>query len=204
MNKVKVVSDQFGCLLGISKNNPEYGYILVEQEAPTFNSQGWVDMRRRTALIKGKTSDLQKLVKMNYFYEGKELPGKIVIKEQLDPLVKDNLDIGIKKAGIDGPICVFEDQPIYRRTFYTENMNEEDELIQHTNVDEIKSVRVSASDFMSALKNQKKNKNNEESLAIEIAQENKIETVNTTEEIETDDLINNISQVTTDEVAFDF
>lgn len=204
MNKVKVVADQFGCLLGISKNNPEYGYILVEQEAPTFNSQGWVDMRRRTALIKGKTANLQKLVKMNYFYEGKELPGKIVIKEQLDPLVKDNLNIGIKKAGIDGPVCVFEDQAIYRRTFYTENMYEEDELIQHTNVDEIKSVRISASDFMSALKKNAKNSKNEELLSVEIAQEEKPEVIDPVSEIETDDLISNVSEVSTDEVAFDF
>lgn len=172
MSKVRVVADQFGCLLGISKNNPEYGYILVEQEAPSFNSQGWVDMRRRTALIKGKTEQLQKMINLNYFYNGKELPGKIVIKEQLDPLVKDNHEIGIKKAGIDGPICVFEDMPIYRRTFYTENMNEEDELIQHTNTEEIRSVRVSPADFMKSIKKELQTKDTkEESLSIEIAQE---------------------------------
>jgi hypothetical protein len=44
----------------------------------------------------------------------------------------------LKYAGKTGVVCRFFDEPIYRQSFYTENVNEQDELIQHTNTDEIR------------------------------------------------------------------
>jgi hypothetical protein len=137
MSKVKVFADEFGSVVFISPNNPEYGYIRVEQDCPVFNSKGWFDFKKRCAIIPGRTQDLKRAVESNFFVAGKELPGKIVVREQLEPLMESNPDFGLKRAGNDGVVLLFEDQMIYRRTFYTENMNEMDVLIQHTNIDEI-------------------------------------------------------------------
>ena len=54
--------------------------------------------------------------------------------------MESNPDFGLKRAGTDGPVLLFEDQRIYRRTFYTENLTETDVLIQHTNIDEVKTA----------------------------------------------------------------
>lgn len=140
MSKVKVFADEFGSVVFISPNNPEYGYIRVEQDCPVFNSKGWFDFKKRCAIIPGRTQDLKRAVESNFFVAGKELPGKIVVREQLEPLMESNPDFGLKRAGNDGVVLLFEDQMIYRRTFYTENMNEMDVLIQHTNIDEIKTA----------------------------------------------------------------
>ena len=45
-----------------------------------------------------------------------------------------------KRAGNNGPICLFEDQAIYRRTYYTLDLNDADVFIQHTNVQEIREA----------------------------------------------------------------
>lgn len=140
MSKVKVFADEFGSVVFISPNNPEYGYIRVEQDCPVFNSKGWFDFKKRCAIIPGRTQDLKRAVESNFFVAGKELPGKIVVREQLEPLMESNPDFGLKRAGNNGPVLLFEDQMIYRRAFYTENMNETDVLIQHTNIDEVKSA----------------------------------------------------------------
>ena len=140
MSKVKVFADEFGSVVFICANNPEYGYIRVEQDCPVFNSKGWFDFKKRCAIIPGRTQDLKRAVESNFFVAGKELPGKIVVREQLEPLMESNPDFGLKRAGNDGVVLLFEDQMIYRRAFYTENMNETDVLIQHTNIDEVKSA----------------------------------------------------------------
>jgi hypothetical protein len=140
MSKVKVFADDFGSVVFISPNNPEYGYIRVEQDCPMFNSKGWFDFKKRCAIIPGKVQDLKRAVENKFFVANKELPGKIVVKEQLEPLMESNTDFGLKRAGTDGPVLLFEDQRIYRRTFYTENLTETDVLIQHTNIDEVKTA----------------------------------------------------------------
>ena len=140
MSKVKVFADEFGSVVFISPNNPEYGYIRVEQDCPVFSGKGWFDFKKRCAIIPGKAADLKRAVEAGFFTAGKELPGKIVAKEQLEPLMASNTDFGLKRAGNDGVVLLFEDQMIYRRTFYTENLTETDVLIQHTNIDEIKTA----------------------------------------------------------------
>jgi N-carbamoylputrescine amidase len=57
MSKVKVFADEFGSVVFISPNNPEYGYIRVEQDCPVFSGKGWFDFKKRCAIIPGKTTD---------------------------------------------------------------------------------------------------------------------------------------------------
>lgn len=136
MGKVLVVADKNGNIIGQSTNNPEYGYIRVQQHTVQINDQGWLKTVKRSAILKGKMEDL---VAAEY-KEGTELPGKIVVIEALEPFNPTNPDKDLKIAGDTGIICRVEDQPIYRNSFYTTNPNAVDELITHTNTHEIKDV----------------------------------------------------------------
>jgi hypothetical protein len=153
MSKVKVTADQNGNVVGVSQNNPEYGYIRVEQQAIQINEQGWLRNVKRSALLKGKVTDL---IDTGYKAET-ELPGKIVVVESLTPFNMENPDRDLKIAGATGIVCRIDDQPIYRQTFYTTNPNAFDELITHTNSDEIKEV-MGAQKAMSSLTTRKEAK----------------------------------------------
>lgn len=135
--KVIVTADQNGNVIGVSQNNPEYGYIRVEQTAPMVTDKGWLKISKRSSLIKGRVEDLQTL---NYS-AGQQLPGTIVIKESLQPFNTENPDRDLKIAGETGVVCRIDDQPIYRQTFYTTNPNSYDELITHDNTEEIREVQ---------------------------------------------------------------
>ena len=156
MSKVTVVADKNGNVIGVSKNNPDYGYIRVEQQVIHINNEGWLKNIKRSALIKGKTEDL-----LNTGYvEGTVLPGKIIVVESLVPFNPENPNRDLKIAGDTGVICSIEDQPIYRQSFYTTNVNAHDELITHDNYDEIKDVQFAQKTMKSfTIKNEKESVN---------------------------------------------
>lgn len=137
MNKVTVAADKNGNVIGISPNNPEYGWIRVEQNARVINDRGWLRNAKRSALIKGKVEDLVD----SAYKDGEEITGKIIVVESHDPFNPENPDRDIKIAGDTGVICRVDDQAIYRQTFFTPNVNAQDELIMHTNAEEIKEVQ---------------------------------------------------------------
>jgi hypothetical protein len=148
MSKVVIMADKNGNVIGQSENNPEYGYVRVEQVGTFINDQGWLRRSRRSALIKGLVKDLQD----SKFTEGQELDGKIVVVESFVPFNPENPDRDLKLAGETGIICRVDDQPIYRQSFYTPNVNAHDTLIPHTNSDEIREVQ-SAQKTLSAMTN---------------------------------------------------
>lgn len=135
--KVLIAADKNGNVIGVSQNNPEYGYIRVEQNVIQINEEGWLRNSKRSALIKGKVEDL---MACNYS-EGDEVTGKVIVRESLTPFNSENPDRDLKIAGTTGVICRLDDQPIYRQTFFTTNPNASDDLIMHTNAEEIKEVQ---------------------------------------------------------------
>lgn len=147
MSKVVVCADKNSNVIVVSENNPEYGYVRVEQTGTFINDQGWLRVSRRSGLIKGLVKDLVEA----QFHEGKELNGKIVVIESLTPFNPENPDRDLKVAGDTGIICRYDDQPIYRQSFYTPNDNAQDQLIPHTNSQEIREVQI-AQRTMSSLK----------------------------------------------------
>jgi len=151
MSKVKVTADQNGNVVGVSQNNPEYGYIRVEQQAIQINEQGWLKNVKRSALLKGKVIDL---LETGYKAET-ELPGKIVVVESLTPFNTENPDRDLKVAGLSGVICRIDDEPIYRQSFYSSNPNAFDQLLSHNNNTEIKDV-MSAQQVMTLMNSQSK------------------------------------------------
>jgi hypothetical protein len=145
-SKVAVTADKNGNIISVSENNPEYGWIVVKQEVSQLEN-GWVKRTSRTARINGKVDELLQLG----FKDGTELPGKIVVLESLTPFNQENPDRDLKIAGTTGVICRVDDQPIYRKTVYTSNVNSFDELIIHNNSDEIREVN-EAQKSMNAIK----------------------------------------------------
>lgn len=144
-NKVKVSADRNGNIIGLSPNNPEYGYIRVEQETNQINSNGWLKLAKRSALIRGTVKDLIAA----QFTKDTVLPGKIIVKESFFPFNAENPDKHLKLAGDTGVICRVGDQPIYRETFYSPDPNAEDELIMHTNTEEIREVKAAHKSLLS-------------------------------------------------------
>jgi len=137
MSKVVVTADKNGNVVGVSEKSPEYGYVRVEQSGSFINDQGWLRISRRSALIKGLVKDLVE----TGFNEGQELNGKIIVIESLVPFNPENPDRDLKIAGETGVVCRIDDQPIYRQSFYTTNENLQDQLIMHTNSEEIREVQ---------------------------------------------------------------
>lgn len=134
--KVTTCTNQSTEIIGKSTNNPDYGYIRVESsEGISFGNGGWLNANRRTALIKGKLSDLTAFVQKNNVKVGYELQGKIVVNESLTPFYATQQPKVIPSSG---EILYKETsngkEPIYRQTEFTVDMTKMDTLIQHSNV----------------------------------------------------------------------
>ncbi len=141
--KVTIVADENGSVIRVSKNNPEFGHVRLTQEAVSFGTQGWVKRSTRSTLIHGTVEDLQ----ATGIADRKVLPGQIVIREQFEPFSANNPDRDLKIAGETGVVCVGTnpntgemDAPIYRKTFYSMDLDEADTLIAHTNGDAIREA----------------------------------------------------------------
>lgn len=132
-SKVKVVADEAGNIIRVSKNNPEWGHILVEQTRRIIDENNFIRTRRVSALIHGKVDELKDLG----WVGNQELPGKIVVKERLEPFNVEEPERDYKIAGETKIVCCYEGMPIYRKAFYTENLSAFDETQPHTNGEEI-------------------------------------------------------------------
>jgi len=135
MSNVKVTANEAGTVIVISENNPEYGHIRVEQNRVTIGDDGWVRNGLISALVPGEVKDLQALG----WEADQELPGGIHVKESLEPFNKKDPERDYKVAGKTGVICSIEDQPIYRKTFYTAAGTIGDETLEHDNGEAIKA-----------------------------------------------------------------
>ena len=136
VSPVTVAGDILGNVVNVSQNNSEYGYIRVQQVVTSFSETGWLKVSKRSALLKGKVEELTALD----LRVDNELPGKIVVKESHEPFNPQTPDRDLKIAGDTGIVCRVGDQPIYRQTFYTQDVNAEDTLIMHDNTEEIKEA----------------------------------------------------------------
>lgn len=134
-SKVRVAADATGNVVVQSQNNPEYGYIRVEQDRVIFDDNGFMSRRPVSAIINGLVSDLQSL----NWKKDMTLPGNIVVKESLTPFSKKRPEADYKIAGKTGIICTVSDQPIYRKTIYTTVGNSTDVVIKHDNTEAIRN-----------------------------------------------------------------
>jgi hypothetical protein len=135
-SKVLVVADATGAVINVSENNPEYGYVKLQQAKTVVDDNGFL---RRTVLTSLILAPLDILKEMNY-YGGQILPGTLVIEESLAPFNKKTPERDLKIAGKTGIVCRLDDQPIYRRVRYSESPDAVNKTIQHTNVEELREA----------------------------------------------------------------
>lgn len=133
-NKVQIVPDELGNVIRMS-NNPEFGYVRLSQDSHKVTN-GFVKKIPLSTLLHGELESLRSMDIQNKT----ELSGKIIVKEQLTPFSTDNSDRDYKIAGNTGIICCVHGEPIYRKTFFTEDVTAENILLDHTNGDAIRSA----------------------------------------------------------------
>jgi hypothetical protein len=124
-------------------NNPEFGYVQLEQSQMIVQG-GWLRQVKRACLLRADVAILQQWVSMN---KSLQLPGRIAVWEfaesELPNDVKakyisnkmdyeDAIEQYIKRAGNDGDELATEDgERILRFAFYDETGKVEDILVQH-------------------------------------------------------------------------
>jgi len=146
-SKVKVVADATsGAVVVQSQNNPEYGYVRLEQVRTLVDDNGFLKRKVISTLLQGEMGVLV----ASGFYNGQELPGSICIVESLEPFNKRNPERDLKIAGETGIVCTVDGNPIYRKTLYSVSANASDTLIKHDNVDELRAAYATKSTTISA------------------------------------------------------
>lgn len=135
-SKVKVTADEAGNVVIVSKNNPEWAHIRVEQSRIVIDDNGFARKRVISALVHGTVEDLKSFG----WAKGVDLPGRIVFKESLEPFNTAQPERDYKIAGKTGIVCCQDAQPIYRKTFYTLNTSAEDISVAHNNIEDIRAA----------------------------------------------------------------
>jgi len=137
MNRlVTVTANEAGQVVNVSQNNPDYGYIRVQQDKPIFDDSGWARLTSVSALVPGTVKDLQAF----NWTVGKTLPGNVIITESLTPFNIKNPEKDYKKAGDTGVVCCVDGEPIYRKNTYSESDSKSDTFLAHTNTEDIKAA----------------------------------------------------------------
>lgn len=136
-SKVVVIADETtGAVVNVSENNPEYGFVKVQQVKSIIDENGFLRRKPISALIPGLVADLKS---MN-LRPNQEISGRIVIEESLAPFNEKTPERDLKVAGETGIVCRVGGMPIYRRTKFSFNSNAEDTLIKHDNVEELRAA----------------------------------------------------------------
>jgi hypothetical protein len=142
-SKVTVTADEStGAVVIISKNSPDWGHIRLQQVKSVFDENGFVRRKPISALVHGTVSDLKSF----NWIANKELEGKIVFKESLEPFNAKDPARDYKIAGKTKVVCCVDGQPVYRKTFYTLNTSTEDVVIAHNNTEDIKAAYANISE----------------------------------------------------------
>ncbi|MHA2039153.1 MAG: hypothetical protein ACW98X_22225 [Promethearchaeota archaeon] len=132
--KVKVTANESGVVIVASSNNPEFGYVRLTQDVSKIVG-GWLRPKTLSTLISGAVADL----KAEGYSAGMEMEGKIYAVETFEPTNPDNVQQDVKMAGDSGIACSVAGRPIYRKTYYTEDLSVVDTLLAHDNGEAIKA-----------------------------------------------------------------
>ena len=161
-SKVVIKADELGNKIRVSKNNPEFGFVVIQSNSITIGTNNWLKGGTRSTLINGTVEQLQAAG----FNNMTSMPGKLVIREQVTPFTsnEENQAKDLKMAGDTGVICravdktTGEEVPIYRKTIYDPSGQLEDTLVPHINSNEIREANgiESTSESTSTRRNKKK------------------------------------------------
>tara|TARA_B100001741_G_scaffold112190_1_gene92173 strand:+ start:186 stop:1220 length:1035 start_codon:yes stop_codon:yes gene_type:complete len=134
MSKVQVVVDASGnTIRQLPKDNPDYGFIKLEQSRIMIDTNNFVNIKRFSTLIRGKIKELEQTGLQHV----REIDGKIYVIEQVTPFNVENPDYDLKYDSITNNVCVTpEGGPIYSKTFYSHDENVSDTLVPHNNIED--------------------------------------------------------------------
>jgi len=135
-SKVIVTADATTNSVVNVSENPEWGYLRVEQIRTMIDDNGFLKRKSVSAIVPGLLSDLQ----ASGFFAGQQLDGKIVVEESLEPFNKKTPERDLKVAGETGIVCTYGGLPIYRRTKFSLDGSMQDMLIKHDNVEELRAA----------------------------------------------------------------
>lgn len=136
-SKVVIVADATtGAVIHVSANNPDYGYVKLQQVRTVVDDNGFLKRQVMSALIQAPVGILQEMG----YYAGQILDGKIIVKESLAPFNKKSPERDLKIAGKTGIACTVDGNPIYRKTVYNTSSNAADVTIQHNNIEELREA----------------------------------------------------------------
>jgi hypothetical protein len=135
-SKVIVTADATtNAVINVSEN-PEWGYLRVQQVRTMIDDNGFLKRKSVSAIVPALLEDLQ----ASGFFAGQQLDGKILVEESLEPFNKKTPERDLKVAGETGIVCTFGGLPIYRRTKYSLDGLATDTLIKHDNVEELRAA----------------------------------------------------------------
>jgi hypothetical protein len=136
-SKVIVLADEAtGAVINVSENNPDYGYVKLQQVRNVIDDNGFLRRKPVNALLPGTVEDL----KMLNLFAGQALTGKIVIEESLEPFNNKTPERDLKIAGSTGIVCTWNGLPIYRRTKFSFDANVADTYQEHDNKEELRTA----------------------------------------------------------------
>jgi hypothetical protein len=154
MNKVQITPNaQTGALITPFNSNPDYSYLQLQSVEMIQRDGGWLEEKRRSALLRAKTSVLESFVAQH----GKTLtlPGRIVVREFLEDELPENyasrlnknlsyeqaVQPFLKRAGKDGVALTSNGQRILRFSDYDASGTQADISVAHDNVSEVAEFR---------------------------------------------------------------
>ena len=140
-SKVIVTADATTNSVVNVSENPEYGWIRLEQVRTMVDDNGFLKRKVVSAIVPGLLSDLQS----SGFFSGQQLDGKIVVQESLEPFNKKTPERDLKIAGDTGVVCSIGGLPIYRKTVWSLDATAQDTLIKHDNVEQLRNAYANAS-----------------------------------------------------------
>ena len=124
MSKIIVKAHpETGAVVTPSTNNPEWGTVRLDSKETVVNN-GIINVSVRSAFVRAKLEVLQSLnLKAEQPFP---LPGKLVVKESFEPFydgqpAKLNPSTG-EQVSVNG-------KPVYRNVVFSQNMEENDEVI---------------------------------------------------------------------------
>jgi hypothetical protein len=184
MSTVKIVADELGNVIRLSTKNPEFGFIRMTQKRRIIGANNFVNTKNLSTLIHGKLEDLED----TGLQHTKEINGKIYIIEQTEPFNETDPDVDLKMAGTTGIICATSDgEPIYRKTFYSEDESVADKLIPHGNGAAIREANGTSAKIMAEV-TATKQVDLEDSIA-EVEKSNTIDSIDDLEVVKEDTII---------------
>jgi hypothetical protein len=138
-NSVKVTANKEGKVFTVNtnadgsvrlgKDGKQYGFIRVESTTVDF-SGALARVKTQSALKTMSLDDFNKA--KDFLTPGRELPGKIVVRESLEQ--RPGYQAKMAGSGENAQACTLGGAQIYRATEFTSDLNATDELIKHDNV----------------------------------------------------------------------